>query len=62
VLFRVDPATGTRTLLSDFSNAAQGPLGTDPIGVAVEASGTILVSDQTGGGTGSAGVMWGIPR
>jgi len=45
-LFRVDPTTGTRTLLSDFANPAQGPLGGDPIDVTVEATGAILVSDS----------------
>lgn len=34
-LFRVDPTTGNRTLLSDFGNAGQGPLGSNPLGVAV---------------------------
>jgi hypothetical protein len=34
-LFRVDPAAGSRTLLSDFGNAAQGPTGVNPRGVAV---------------------------
>src|SRR5262245_60923714 len=52
-LFRVNPATGTRLLLSDFSNGAQGPLGTDPFGVAVEAGGTILVIDFEVGGHGA---------
>ena len=32
-LFRVDLTTGDRTLISDFGNAAQGPLGSLPIGV-----------------------------
>ena len=31
-LFIVDRATGLRTLLSDFGNGGQGPLGNDPIG------------------------------
>ncbi len=34
-LFRVDPATGQRTILSDFGNPNQGPLGTGPSGVTV---------------------------
>jgi len=34
-LFRVDPSTGVRTLLSDFGNVAQGPTGYDPYGVAI---------------------------
>ncbi|MGH8474774.1 MAG: calcium-binding protein [Methylococcales bacterium] len=33
-LFRVDPAGGNRTLLSDFGDAGQGPLGLTPVGVA----------------------------
>ena len=56
-LFRVDADTGTRTLLSDFGNNPQGPLGQDPIGVAVEADGTILVTDVTAG-TGSRGALF----
>jgi hypothetical protein len=57
VLFRVDPATGNRTLLSDFGNSAQGPTGVDPVGVAVEASGFILVIDEDAG-TNSAGALF----
>jgi hypothetical protein len=34
-LFRVNPSTGVRTLLSDFGNVAQGPTGSDPYGVAI---------------------------
>jgi VCBS repeat-containing protein len=32
-LFRVDPTTGTRTVLSDFGNATQGPTGITPVGL-----------------------------
>lgn len=48
-LFRINASTGTRTLLSNFGNNAQGPRGMDPVGVAVEADGTILVVDVTAG-------------
>jgi hypothetical protein len=48
-LYRVDPATRNRDLISDFGNAEQGPLGRDPMGVAVDASGTILVIDDSAG-------------
>jgi hypothetical protein len=48
-LFRVDPKTETRTILSDFGNPGQGPLGDDPVDVAVEASGHILVIDEDAG-------------
>src|SRR5262249_51652493 len=55
LLFRVDP-TGGRTLLSDFGDATQGPLGFDPVGVAIDAPGHILVADQDAG-TGAAGAL-----
>lgn len=44
-LFRVDGTTGQRQLLSDLGDPGQGPTGSFPIGVAVEASGSILVTD-----------------
>jgi glucose/arabinose dehydrogenase len=44
-LFRVNPITQSRTILSDFGNPGQGVLGYRPIGVAVEANGDILVVD-----------------
>jgi hypothetical protein len=34
-LFRVNAVSGIRTQLSDFGNSTQGPLGTNPYGVAV---------------------------
>jgi hypothetical protein len=46
-LFQVDPATGVRTIVSDFGNIAQGPLGSEPLGVALEASDQLLVADGT---------------
>jgi len=46
-LFLVDPISGARTLLSDFGDTEQGPIGVNPFGVAVEASGNILVIDYT---------------
>ena len=33
-IFRINRANGTRTYLSDFGNAAQGPLGMEPMGMA----------------------------
>ncbi|MFQ5820582.1 MAG: hypothetical protein ACE5I5_11385 [Candidatus Heimdallarchaeota archaeon] len=56
-LFQVNPATGTRTILTDFGNTAQGPLGLDPRGVTVEATGAILVIDQNAG-TGGQGALF----
>ena len=56
-LFRVNLATGTRTALSTFSNAEQGLLGSQPTGVAIEASGTILVIDGQAG-TDSRGALF----
>jgi glucose/arabinose dehydrogenase len=48
-LFRVNPTTGVRRKLSNFGAEAQGPRGRDPIGVAVEKTGAILVTDQEAG-------------
>ena len=56
-LFRVNPSTGVRTLLSDFGNVAQGPTGVDPRGVVIESSGNILVVDL-GAGTGGLGALF----
>jgi glucose/arabinose dehydrogenase len=47
-LFSVNPATGNRTLVSDFGNPMQGPGGSDPIGVALGTAGDILVADEDG--------------
>ena len=47
-LFTVDPATGNRTILSDFGDITQGPIGVDTQGIAQDASGTILVTDHIG--------------
>jgi hypothetical protein len=56
-LFRVDPATGNRTILSDFGDANQGPTGAFPFGVAIEGSGSVLVVDADAG-TGSNGALF----
>lgn len=48
-LFRVDLGSGERTVLTDFEVTSQGPAAGPPAGVAVEASGTILVVDRDGG-------------
>jgi hypothetical protein len=45
VLLSVDPSTGFRTVLSDFGDTNQGPLGYDPGRMAVEATGDILVTE-----------------
>jgi sugar lactone lactonase YvrE len=47
LLFRVDPQTGDRTLLSDFNQG--GNTGREPAGVALEADGRILVADKHAG-------------
>ncbi len=56
-LFRVNPITGNRTLLSDFGNGAQGSSGVDPYGVAIDSSGNILVIDLIAG-TGGRGALF----
>ena len=55
-LFSVDPS-GNRTIISDFGNAAQGALGDNPRGVAINASGEILVTDRSAG-TSSLGALF----
>ncbi len=48
-LYRIDPLTGQRSILSDFGDSKQGPLGVNPSGVAVERSGSLLVVDASAG-------------
>jgi uncharacterized repeat protein (TIGR01451 family) len=58
-LISVDSTTGTRTQISDFGAAAQGPLGDDPVGVALDAAGAILVTDENAG-TNSSGALFSV--
>jgi len=44
-LIRVDPATGNRTLISG-SGVGSGPLLSDPVGIAIESAGSVLVSHR----------------
>src|SRR5262249_42615399 len=48
-LFTVDPVTGARAILSDFGDVDQGPTGVEPTDLVVDAAGTILVIDFSGG-------------
>jgi hypothetical protein len=57
VLCRVNPTTGARTILSDFGDPAQGPLGPNARGSAVDGTGRILVVDNAAG-TGGAGLLY----
>ena len=50
LLFRIDPQTGARTILSDFNTGAN--TGREPQGVAIEANGQILVVDKHAGTPG----------
>jgi hypothetical protein len=50
-LYTVNPATGQRTLLSDFGDSSQGPLGGDPDGIAISGA-SILVVDGSAGTNG----------
>ena len=59
LLYRVDPATGARTVVSDFTNAGQGASAIDPSGVTVTPAGTILVVDRYGiNGFSEGRVLW----
>ena len=48
ILFSVDPVTGHRTIVSDFANSTQGPLGANPFALAIDSSGNVLVLDIGG--------------
>lgn len=50
-LFKVDPATGLRTILSDFGDQSEGPVGVDVDSVVV-ANSKILVLDGSAGTNG----------
>src|SRR6478735_101696 len=56
-LFTVHPVTGSRTILSDFGNAIQGPTGVGLSGIAIEPSGRILVTSYNAG-TGGKGALF----
>src|SRR5262249_9492460 len=56
-LFTVSPATGSRTILSDFGDAIQGPTGGNPASVILDADGAILVIDPNAG-TGANGALF----
>lgn len=56
-LFRIEPASGKRSVLSDFGDTTQGPAGVDPFGVTVERTGQILVADSQSG-TDSNGALF----
>ncbi|WP_155630665.1 hypothetical protein [Burkholderia territorii] len=61
-LLKIDPQTGTRTLLSDFGNSAQGPTGSYPVAALARVSlailaPTIYVVDAYAG-TNGAGALF----
>lgn len=62
-LFQVDPNTGKRTLVSDFGNTAQGPLGLYPVSISVAPAGllglgsSILVLDAYAGTNGQGALF-----
>ncbi len=61
VLFRVNPASGNRTVVSDFNNSAQGTLEIDRTGVAIVPPqprlGDILVIDPEAGANGNGALF-----
>src|SRR6516164_2884491 len=58
-VFRVDPTTGQRTLISDFGNAAQGPLGRAPFAAAFDADGLLVLAQWAGTDCTGSGVACG---
>jgi hypothetical protein len=62
-LFRVNPMTGQRTVLSNFSDPMQGPVaesaaGDGILGIAVELSGEILVTVKGAGSPDVGGTVF----
>jgi DNA-binding beta-propeller fold protein YncE len=55
-VIRVDPSTGARTTVSSNSSPAGGPDFANPVGIAVQVNGQILVSDEDAFG-GPGGVI-----
>jgi sugar lactone lactonase YvrE len=62
LLVRVDQDTGARAVVSDFGSDAQGALGVEPRGVAVEADGRIVVIDAQAGTSGQGQLVRVDPR
>lgn len=60
ILFRIDPVTGQRTVLSDFGNPLQGDVAQFPSGIAIESSGKILVVAPFFRGTFPGGALFRI--
>lgn len=53
-LFSVDKSNGSRTVVSDFSDASQGPIGGDLTGMTMLNESTMLVLDNIGSPSGPA--------
>jgi hypothetical protein len=59
VLFSVNPSTGARTIISDFGNPSQGPLGhPGGTGLAIENLGEILITDPFTAGSNGRGALF----
>jgi hypothetical protein len=62
-LFLVDPNNGTRTMVSDFGNPSQGPLGDDPVAVVRDTDSSYLVLDSVAGQcSGGCGALFSVDR
>jgi uncharacterized repeat protein (TIGR01451 family) len=61
MLFRVDPSTRLREVVSDFGNEAQGPRGVNPEKVAVSTAGGIVVLDPDAGTEGLGALFSIVP-
>jgi len=57
VIFIIDPVSGDRALLTDFSNPAQGPVGEDPRDLTMEPDGNICVLDSDAGTNGDGAIF-----
>jgi hypothetical protein len=61
-LLAINPLTGVRTLLTDFGNPAEGPLGRDPDGVLWIPSASTLVVVDGSAGTNGLGALFAVDR
>ena len=56
-VFKVDPVTGTRTILSSFDDTTQGAIGGGPFNIAIDSSDNIFVNDFRAGISGKGYVL-----
>lgn len=59
VVFKINPITGDRIIVSDFLNPSQGPAGDEPKDLVMEPNGSLCVLDSDGG-TNEIGAIYNV--